>query len=176
MNDEILYKNEGIHNFVILDKYDGLSTVLVLECNITYKYNPNKKEKKEIGKINGNIRFTLLDTWLIGNETTGIYYIFDCLWINGENVNEYGFLERMKKCEVFLVKNSHKNLIIKEYRTVDKEKIQDVIKYVNETEFIINKDVKIGIDCVIFQLINKPYPEMSHLSLNELLWIQLTSK
>jgi hypothetical protein len=131
-----------MHNFVILDKYDGLRTVLVLEGNSVYKYIPNKKEKKEIGKTNGEIKFTLLDTEFIGNETTGIYHIFDRLYINCENVNEYGFLYRMKKCETFLVKNSLKNVIVKEYLTVDKEKVQDVIKYLNETEFVINKDVK----------------------------------
>jgi hypothetical protein len=67
----------------------------------------------------------------------------------------------MKKCEAFLVKGSLKNVIVKEFKTINKEKIKDVIKYVNETAFVMNKDVKIGIDCVKFQLINKKYTEMS---------------
>ena len=149
LTNNILRSNE-LKDFVYLDKTDGLHVNIALIYNMLCYIKRGKLEKVDIIK-DFNTKLTILDGEYYEDKN---YYIFDAVLIDGKDISDLLFIDRMKEAEKYINKNKKQlnNFIIKEYYKVDN--LKDIITYVNTKE--TNKD-NIKIDGVVFQLINTPY-------------------
>ena len=135
-------------SFVWLEKTDGVHNNIIIENNKVYSIV--KGEPVYLFQIGGDqfIKRSILDTEFY----KGIYYIFDAAMIDGEDISNKFFIERMN-CAKSLFSNYEKShFILKEYYPI--EDWAELLKFIENYTSPITKNV---IDGVVCQRIDKPY-------------------
>lgn len=136
-------------SFVWLEKTDGLRNVIIIENNKVYsivKGSPNFLFNIEGDKF---IRRSILDTEFY----QGKYYIFDAVMINGEDISDKFFIDRMDNAEDLLLNNTNSNIfILKEYYNI--ESWDKLLSFIENYTSPLTGNV---IDGIICQRIDMPY-------------------
>lgn len=142
MNNYILSKH-NLDDFVYLEKTDGVHVNLLIK-------NDKLQHIKEYNNVYN--KYTILDAELYNDK----YYIFDGCTIDGKDISELNYIDRMESIRKYVSKQKYDDVIIvKEYYPVNN--IDEILEIVNNTE--ISTKTKNKIDGVIMQLINKKYFE-----------------
>lgn len=144
-----ILKQYKLNEFVVLAKTDGIHVNLAFLGNYMYSIKDGKLNK--IKQFNDTFNYTILDGEYY--EDTKKYYIFDACRVDGNDISNFNYKERMARAKSFVINHSKtlKDVIVKKYlKNID---LNEVINRVNSTE----EEDKIRIDGAIFQLIHKPF-------------------
>lgn len=137
-------------SFVWLEKTDGLHNNIIIENNKVYSII--KSVPTFLFDIAGDkfIKRTILDTELYD----GKYYVFDAAMIDGVDVSNSFFIERMKAAKELLTPTTSPSFpfIMKEYYNVDNW--ESLLSFINTYRSPITNNV---IDGVVCQRIDMPY-------------------
>ena len=151
LTNEILYKTP-LTDFVWLEKTDGQHYNLILFNDKLYAVVHGEVKEHSTLPINCAHQ-TILDTEFYNDK----FYIFDCPMVEGKDISESSFVERMSAADSFI--KSHPELqqlfVIKAFYNVDSNSFPKLLRTINTT----NKSPITGnnIDGVVFQNINLPY-------------------
>ena len=92
-------------------KYDGIWCRLVITGGRKYYFSRNNQLKKECALTNEELHHFSIKTyvflgefmygqqWCVDTEREGRLYIFDCLVLDGQDISNYCFSDRMKNAE-----------------------------------------------------------------------------
>lgn len=138
-------------NFVWLEKTDGLHTNIIIENNKAYSISNGKAEIMQDLELNGPefVKRTILDTEFYNDK----YYVFDAAMIEGEDISENFFRERMALAQQFIEKTKVSYFIIKEY--YDLTSWKELIQFVEKN--YISPFTGNRIDGVVCQRTDKHY-------------------
>lgn len=153
LTNNIIY-NTPLSDFVVLEKTDGLHANIIIKYDHIYVIKFGQAEQLPTRLTESFEQQTILDTELYNDK----YYIFDCPQIDGVDINNQPFTERMNKCHEWLerhISSLGDIFIIKQFENIDKDKLCELIKLINETN--ISPNTGNHIDGVIFQNVNLPY-------------------
>ena len=141
---------KDISNFYVLDKADGVRTLIYILGDKMHALNDKHVEialNPEMNSINKD-RMSILDTELVN----GIYYVFDVLMINGKSLLDSPTYVRVKSIAP-LIKLS-KLLVAKKMVRLSEEDYQSLLKQVWKAK------KPYDVDGLIFTPVDSPYLTM----------------
>lgn len=141
---------EGLNNFVWLEKTDGLNQTLILINDSVYRIHNRAASKLPELRVHGVLP-TVIMTELYEDE----YYVFDAHTVNGKDVTQLMFPERMKAVRDYLDSVDIPFLNIKEFYPI--ESIGQLLTFLGEERSPITGNF---VDGVICQCVTKPFNEV----------------
>lgn len=146
-----LLQTTPLESFVWLEKTDGLHSNIAIANNSIYVYKHGKPEEVEKLDIQTKGQ-SILDTELY----KGKYYVFDASMIEGIDISQSHYIERMEAAKIFLSNYSSvlsKYFVLKSYSKI--QSIQFLLDFINKNS--ISPETHNKIDGVVLQRIDQPY-------------------
>ena len=146
-----LLQTTPLESFVWLEKTDGLHSNIAIANNSIYVYKHGKPEEVEKLDIQTKGQ-SILDTELY----EGKYYVFDASMIEGKDISQSHYIERMEAAKIFLSTYSSvlsKYFVLKSYSKI--QSIQFLLDFINKNP--ISPETHNKIDGVVLQRIDQPY-------------------
>lgn len=148
-----LFQDVPLDKFYYSEKTDGLHVNVLIHDHTLYNIT-HINDIKEI-KSNEDMLFdgtAILDTELYND----VYHIFDVYYLNGENLNNKFFLERLETIKPQL-EYLGSDFVLKEFKPIPN--IKFLIDYM---KYDISPTTNENIDGVILQRIDKPYLQVKN--------------
>ena len=135
-------------SFVWLEKTDGLRNVIIIENNKVYSIIKDKPIFLFNMEGEKFMQRSILDTEFY----QGKYYIFDAAMINGEDISDKFFIDRMDNVEDLLLNSNANMFILKEYYNV--ESWDKLLSFIENYTSPLTGNI---IDGIVCQRIDMPY-------------------
>lgn len=147
LTNHIIQTTENLNNFVWLEKTDGIRYFLILIDNKIYSYSKTTGLKEIVFPYHSKVdKLTIFDTELYEDK----YKIFDIVCVNGIDVTQENYLNRMKNFDK--LDFSSKHIVLKKFYPL--KSWSEIIEF---SKNIISPISNEHIDGVVLQTIDLPY-------------------
>ena len=155
------------NNYCVTDKADGKRMLLFFDNNncFLYSYQPNLNFDLTNKLKHDNYSFTLLDGEYL--EELKTYLVFDALFINGQNIQNFMFNNRLKFIKLFIDNIQKSSLKIELKKFYFDEKYKDLCQKAYE---IYNSKHDYHLDGLIYTPINDYYYNRTSTMLQTYKW------